>query len=264
MSAAIEKYAAYYKSRSVILNPRLRNAQNGGIVEGSVADLQRHLSLLIGAPGKSGRWYDSEKDDYVTARLPHLEAQERELLERINGWKAQRLRMGNEPTETIPVELQIERDRFVARKIVLREEVEYLKTLLKEARAEKSKEKALAEAVPPKLKRDQWGAIKLRGGIVESIGNQRCSLNEDGILFIDDTRSAYHGLLVHRYKSKILKPMERETSFRERQEQKRSFESGTPRRKVSPPKPPIYNKESDTISYPDYSAAVLEKLGLKS
>ncbi len=130
------------------------------------------------------------------------------------------------------------------------EELEWLKDKLEKVLA--AAKKAPSKTCLP-VNRQFWSAATLRDGLLETIANQKVTTNEDGILYISDERSPYRGLLVWRWKSQVTAIMGREYRYLCNQERKEAEKENRPLKKIAYPKAPIYNPETDEITYPGYS-----------
>lgn len=119
---------------------------------------------------------------------------------------------GRVPPEEPPMDLHDRRLQAEAQTDAARANVRLLEGMLKSLSEEEDKKRAI-------LPKGPTGAGKLQGGKLCIVDGQRVSPSPDGILFIDEPRSPYNGLLVPDYRVHIVKPWLRQKGeFRERME----------------------------------------------
>lgn len=241
-------YVARAIERSPILNERQRTIRNVSVQEHSIDNLQSHIYLIEGTKENPGFYYDGERHQLERSFLPILEEDLVEVEKDFQRHKQNQINSGNEPTEQWPANLLEKRQRLEASISVRRDELVWLASRIEELKAEVVEEKQYDFKKKHPLNWPPGGS--LRGGVLESINGQRCSVGNDGILFIDEPESPYNQLLVHMFKGLIMMPLGAEYRYRCREETKLAKAENRPPKKVDYPPPPIY-KEGE-ITYPNY------------
>jgi len=228
-------YYEYWKSFSLYLNPTNRNSVNGGIMQGNVPDLENHLAQ-------------------VNKKIPALKIDLEGIDKEFEQHRKMELQKGNEPvTELTPLLLQ-KQSEINAKMKVHKEEIKWLETKIKEAKVDNN----IVERRPISHPKD-WGSAVLKDNIMLNIGGHETSVNKDGILFISDERSPYQGMLVWRFKSQVAVPLHAEYRYRLRQESKNALDEKRDRKMIRYPNPPVYDKKTGKVTYPNYSKTVVKK-----
>lgn len=122
-----------YKNQSVILNPGNRDVMAEIPIEGSVDSLESYIMRIEGGENGSGKYWRPQSSQWITAELPTLKTQLREINQRIDTWRKGQMNLGNSPNGKIPEHLQ-ERRQMVEAQISINEmELDWLKSRLDKA-----------------------------------------------------------------------------------------------------------------------------------
>lgn len=105
---------------------------------------------------------------------------------------------GRRPPEQMPPELERRRLIAEANLDVVMSEVEKLEDL----RAKAAEKQTVSDAGEV-LRNGPRGVVKMRDGIASTVDGQKVRRSATGMFVIDDPRSRYNGLLVHRYLSEV-------------------------------------------------------------
>lgn len=243
-----------YKQKSNILNPSAPGPGdiNQPVIRWDLKNLLDHKAELTG--NEDGQY--AFNGIIKTSTIPTYRAVLAELKKDYKNWFQNELNQGNNPpAKDWPAHLLEKKDQLEAHLAVYALEVEHLNTLIKEARLAKE-EAAQEPCLGPKA---SWNRQEMENNVLTSIAGQVVKPDEKGVLKITDERSPYNGIYCWRFKSQILKPMNREYSYRIRQENKKAPDDRLP---VKWPASPIFDPKKDSISYPGYAEAPLRKLGL--
>lgn len=190
----------------------------------------------------------------VEVRLKDYREKLQGIHKQFKNYKQQRVNAGfNVPKEMDSI-LQQENDEFKAWKEVAEQELKLLKGLL-----EKVETKKEAEASPVRPSRE-WGAGRLRGGILCEQGGFTVTPDEEGLLRIDDTRSKHNGMPIWQFRAQIVKPMHEEWGQRVKVATEKARKDGTMAGRIPYPPAPIWRKESGTLEYPGYSEQALARI----
>ena len=246
-------YIDRYRRESIILAGNRKGADlNQPVVEGNVSNLKSHRLQIKG--NEQGIFYDSHHKE-VPATLTTLKEKQKELEQRWESHCVDQLKLGNRKPQIWPKELQEEKLKLEARRIVAMEEVRWLEEKLQEAQEQQKKARPSLLSAP-----QHWGSSQLQNGVLVSIGPWKVEPDSEGLLRISDQDSPYDTMPVWRFKSEILKPMGNEFAHRHKQEETEAVKLTRPRRKVNYPIPGRWSKESDLIEYENYSNATIKKL----
>jgi hypothetical protein len=157
-------------------------------------------NMLIGT--KDGKYYYQEGLRWETARIPAVQSELKELHQKFLNYRQERINQGNRPPddkiENWPDDLRRRRLKQEALLDVMQEEAAWLdKALLKFTTNEE------ADRSGEVLKYGCRQSGQLRNGVLALLDGQRCSVNSDGLLIIDDPSSPYTGMAVHSYREVI-------------------------------------------------------------
>ncbi len=246
----------YLKRRrefSPILNSKQRNDRNITVDPGSIQNLQSHINMIEGSsdPKHLGRYFDSGSGSFVLSFMPLLKEDLEKVHVTFKGFLQSQVDQGNEPSDLWPPSLLEKRQLLEAQIEIRNEELTWLREKIEELK----KEEALVEETKVNFLANPitWPpGGSLSNGILQSINGQKVTLNDDGILVINEPRSPYHGMLVWKFKAQIMGPLGAEHRYRTRKEDKQALVENRPKKRVKYPPRPIYNAKEDKITYPDY------------
>ncbi len=227
----LEQYVAQFKSTSIILNPEKGDIYNGVYLNEDRQNLQTHHDLITSKYG----YRDTAKEQLEKIAQKFL----------IHCQTA--INSGFDKPQEYPTFLQEEKNLWTAK-------IKVFEIELKEIEAQIIKvEKVQEEQDTRVLPRRNWGTSRLRGGIVYRQAGWKVKPNRIGILSIADKRSPFDQMTLPRFKREILLPLAKETSFRQRQADKKAKKTGEPKEPIQKVKTPKFIKETGVIEYPDYT-----------
>lgn len=242
-----------FRGQSIILNGNRQGSDlNQPVIVGNPSNLQSHLMQIRG--NENGIYFDSHHKE-VPATLSTLKKKKKELQQRWEQHCVDQLKIGNRKPQIWPQDLQEEKLRLEARRMVANEEVRWLEDKLQEAQEAQSKSKGSLLSHPK-----FWGATQLQENRVTQIGPWSVEPDSEGLLRIADPDSPYNTMPVWRFKSEILKPMGLEFAHRHKQEETEAVAEARKRKKVLYPAPGKWNKENDLVEYENYSNETIKKL----
>lgn len=251
-----EKFAAMYRRESNILHPLQLGQGNllEPVIEGDLQNLFAHRLRLTGELDGEWKGHYSYNDKWSTAEVPTYELMLKELAGDFRNHQQMELNQGNQLSKEYPKELLAKREQLEAKLLVFDEEVKFLDKLI--VSAQTSKKEADEKREPVLGKKSTWNRQEQRNGVLTSVAGQVVKPDEDGILRISDPRSPYNTLLVYRWRGEVVRPLNREFSWRTRQEMKKVPDD---RKKVHYPAAPTYDRKTDKISYEGYAPGPLKK-----
>jgi len=258
----IEAYKDMYRAQSAIVGDYTSRTT---YTTGKSQPIRQHLVEIVGDPATPGFVMYKSPQNFKRSILGNLEARLALLDEDFRAYKRRMVREGHETPREWPVALLDQKNQLKARIAIRKEEVQQLKKDLAEAlKIEEAAEPEGTKCLP----RDKslWGIAKLRHGVIETIGGQRCTLKttDDGdqIVCIADSRSPYNGMPVWMFKAQITKPMGIELRWRQMQENRRAkAEKRAAKPLRSYPEPPAYDPKTGKVTLPkSYSDFTRNKL----
>jgi hypothetical protein len=252
------QYVKRLRKLSPILNPAQRNTQNISVVEHDIQNLQSNIFLIEGGTSEPGKYWDSERKAFIIAYLPSRKNDLKKIEEKYKIEKQTALNNGDKPLTEWPEHLLQEKKECQARILIYEEEVSWLKEKIKKAEATAEANKINKSGINPD--RRQWGAGKLKDGILVEVAGQKVSPNKSGILEISDPNSPYFSMPVWKWKAEVVNPMFAEFRLRCRNEDKAALLENRPKKAIAFPPAPIFDKKSGNIEYYQYSSKTLSKL----
>ena len=183
------KYFDNYRMKSNILKGLSTMTMNLSDKRG----LQIELDQLIGA--KDGKYLDNSFN-LIPAAIPGIEKRLRDLENEFRGYQQERINMGVRKPENWPSDMKEKKLKLEARLDTYAEEVTWLKKAIA----------SIVEVVEESRDVLRFGCQqmgRLRAGILCELDGQRITVNENGILVIDDDQSPYDGLAVPDYRDRV-------------------------------------------------------------
>ncbi|MEX0980637.1 MAG: hypothetical protein WDZ47_00980 [Bacteroidales bacterium] len=217
-------------------------------------NVETHLCVLAG--GQDQKYIKDQKTH--NSLILQNKGKQKELEHEINVWRLDRKNTGHDPAEPLAEHLVDRQIQLMAEMEVYEMERQKLEKILKEFDDQVEAETA------ERMLRGSLGSSKLRGGMVSEIDGQRCGL-KDKLLHIQDPRSPYDNMVLHRYIGFVVKPFLGEENYRSRMEIKAAKQAGRAysKQNVKRPALPKWNKETDKIEYPGYSEKIINKFSIK-
>jgi len=241
-----------YKVESNILNPT-----NAGwdqpFIAGNLDNLKSHLLQLRGSDENPGEYFYAGA--FVSATLPKLEAQLKELTEEFARFQESRTTMGEPLPKIWPADLEERKEKLLARRSIANEEVKVL-------------EHHIVKLEKLQAKRDEnlcknpmfWGTGSLKDGVLVTIAGWNVRPDKNGLLCIKDDSSPYNLMPCWQFKSQIVNPLHHEHRVRRRIAAALPVGPDGKKKIAIFPVAPKFNKETQTIEYQDYHPEVLKKV----
>jgi hypothetical protein len=164
----------------------------------------------------------------IKANLPALKERLDDIDKNFAAIKKRALSEGKDVPEQLPPKEQEEKILCEALYDVRTTELEYIQELL-DNYVEVEEKTNDADV----LRHGPIGSAVLKGGTISMIDGCKCSVNEDGIPFINDDRSRYNGMSTAEYYKKIVSPFQKARRENQRQIEKEIREGKVLRENVS-------------------------------
>jgi hypothetical protein len=192
----------YHKSRSVIFQPQNASYQMSWVA--SAIHRKEGVEKLL------QMWRGDSEGFYVQMgqRFPSMlrETQDKldAITERFEAHNQDLVNQGKSPLKEMLPDLKTEQLQLEGRYDLLMSEIAALEKKLSEFQ-----EKETIVKSKDVLRNGPQGSGQLRGGILVEVDGQRVSKNEDGLLYIDEPSSQYHGMLTSDYFEMIVRPWQK-------------------------------------------------------